>query len=64
MTGLEKKIPSDGFLRINRSAIVNLGRIKELHPMFHGEYVIVLHNGTQLTLTRSYRDKFSRLGLS
>ena len=64
MTGLEKKIPSDGFLRINRSAIVNLGRIKELHPMFHGEFVIVLHNGTQLTLTRSYRDQFSRLGLS
>jgi len=32
--------------------------------MFHGEYVIVLHNGTQLTLTRSYRDQFSRLGLS
>jgi len=64
MTGLEKKIPADEFLRISRSAIVNVGRIKELHPMFHGEYVIVLHNGTQLTLTRSYRDQFSRLGLS
>jgi hypothetical protein len=35
-----------------------------LNPMFHWEYVAVLHNGTQPTLTRSYRDQFSRIGFS
>ena len=47
-----------------RSAIVNVEHIKELHPMFHGEYVVVLRNGTRLTLTRGYREKLQQLGLS
>ena len=53
-----------GFLRISRSAMVNIEQIKELHPMFHGEYVVVLRNGPRLTLTRGYRDKLQRLGLA
>jgi len=64
LTALEAKLPPDRFLRISRSTIVNLERIKELHPLFHGEYVVVLRDGTQLTLTRSYRQKLRQLGLS
>jgi len=39
-------------------------QIKELQPMFHGEYVVILRNGVRLTLTRGYRDKLSCLGLT
>jgi two-component system LytT family response regulator len=61
MNALEGKLPPDKFMRISRSTIVNLERIKELQPMFHGEYVVILKNGTKLTLSRSYRDKLNEL---
>jgi two-component system LytT family response regulator len=61
MGSLENKLPADRFMRISRSAIVNVERIQELQPMFHGEYVVVLKNGNKLTLSRSYRDQLDRL---
>ena len=61
MTSLEARLPSEKFMRISRSTIVNVERIQELQPMFHGEYIVVLKNGTKLTLSRSYRDKLDRL---
>jgi len=64
MTSLEAKLPSNRFLRISRSTLVNVEQIKELHPMFHGEYSVILRNGARLTLTRGYRDKLELLGLS
>jgi two-component system LytT family response regulator len=64
MTSLETKLPKEKFLRISRSTIVNIEQIKELHPLFHGEYVVVLRSGARLTLTRGYRDKLKALGLS
>jgi two-component system LytT family response regulator len=64
MTALESKLPSNRFLRISRSAMVNIEQIKELHPMFHGEYVVILRSGAKLTLTRGYRDKLQQLGLT
>jgi len=64
MTSLESKLPAERFLRISRSAMVNIEQIKELHPMFHGEYVVILRNGARLTLTRGYRDKLQLLGLA
>jgi two-component system LytT family response regulator len=52
------------FLRIHRSTIVNIDRVKELQPYFHGEYIVVLHNGTKLKLSRGQRDKLAeQLGL-
>jgi two-component system, LytTR family, response regulator len=56
MTAMEAKLDSR-FLRIQRSTIVNSERIKELHPYFNGEYVIVLQGGVQLKSGRSYRDR-------
>lgn len=61
MTALEKRLPAEKFMRISRSAIVNIDRIKELQPMFHGEYVVILKTGARLTLSRTHRDKLDRL---
>jgi two-component system LytT family response regulator len=57
ISSLENQLDPKKFLRIHRSAIVRIDRIKELQPWFHGEYHIVLHDGTQLTLSRNYRDR-------
>ncbi len=64
MTALEGRLAPRKFIRISRSVIVNADRIKELQPMFHGEYVVVLRNGAKLTLSRNYRDKLPELGLT
>lgn len=64
MSSLESKLPAERFLRVSRSAMVNIEQIKELHPMFHGEYVLVLRSGVRVTLTRGYRDKLEQLGLT
>ncbi|HEX9006637.1 MAG TPA: LytTR family DNA-binding domain-containing protein [Bacteroidota bacterium] len=59
---LETAFAPEHFVRIHRSVIVALNRIKELRPLLYGEYAVILHDGTQLTLSRSYREKvFHRL---
>ncbi len=63
LSAMEAKLPVDRFLRINRSAMVNIERIRELEPTFHGEYTVVLRDGTRLTLTRGYREALHQLGL-
>ncbi|HYT90335.1 MAG TPA: LytTR family DNA-binding domain-containing protein [Gemmataceae bacterium] len=57
MGNLEGRLDPDKFLRIHRSTIVNIERIQELQPWFHGDYVVLLRDGTKLTLSRSYRQK-------
>jgi len=57
MNRMETRLDSRRFVRIHRSRIVNTERIKELQPWFNGEYVVVLRNGTRLTLSRGYRDR-------
>lgn len=61
MNTLEERLDQNRFLRIHRSTIVNIERIKELHPGFRGEYVVTLHSGQRLTLSRGYRDKLQDL---
>lgn len=61
MSALEQQLPPNKFMRISRSSIVNVDRIKELQPLFHGEYAVILRNGVRLTLSRTYRDKLSRM---
>lgn len=58
---MEDRLDPDQFLRIHRSTIVNLDRIKELQPWFHGEYRVLLHDRTQLLLSRKYREKLKNL---
>jgi two-component system LytT family response regulator len=62
---LEEQLDPKRFLRVHRSTIVKLDSIRELQPWFHGEYHIILHNGTKLTLSRNYREQLqSVLGKS
>jgi two-component system LytT family response regulator len=61
MNSIESRLPAEKFIRVNRSTIVNIDRIKELQPLFHGEYVIILKNGAKLTLSRGYREKLDQL---
>ncbi len=55
MKNLLWRLDNSLFVRIHRTAIVNVDRIKELHPYFHGDHVIMLENGTRLPLSRRYR---------
>lgn len=57
MTNMEKRLNGDQFMRIHRSTIVNIDRIKEMQPWFHGEYEVHLHNGKRLSMSRGYKDK-------
>jgi two-component system LytT family response regulator len=57
ITSLEQQLDPKRFVRIHRSSIVRIDRIRELKPWFHGEYRIILQDGVQLTLSRNYRDK-------
>ena len=62
MHDLEAQLDPQNFVRIHRSIIVNLERIKELHPHFNGDYIVVLEDGVQLKLSRSRREQLeSRL---
>ena len=53
---VEAMLDPDAFSRIHRSTIVNLDRIRELQPWFAGDYVVILKDGTQLKLSRTYRE--------
>jgi two-component system LytT family response regulator len=55
MKRLEEQLDPARFARTHRSTIVNLDRIKELHPYFHGDYIVVMKDGTELKLSRSRR---------
>lgn len=61
MTNLETKLDPSHFVRIHRSTIVRLDRIKELEPLFQGDYVLILQDGTRLTSSRGYRDRLQEL---
>jgi two-component system LytT family response regulator len=63
LNSIEARLPADKFVRISRSVIVNIDRVKELEPLFYGEYTVTLHNGVKLTLSRRYRDKLQQLGV-
>jgi len=59
MKNMEAKLDPKTFVRIHRSAIVNIDRIKELEPWFHGEYIVILRDGTRLTASRVFSDRLS-----
>lgn len=58
---LENKLPSKNFLRLSRSAIVNLTRIHEAQPTAAGEHIVILKNGVKIPMTRGLRDLQERL---
>ena len=46
---------------MHRSAMVNVARVREIHPLFHGDCALVLADGTRVKLSRSRREHFERL---
>jgi two-component system LytT family response regulator len=61
MNTAEERLAARKFLRVSRSALVNLERIQEWQPLFHGDSILVLKDGTRLTVSRVYREKLDRL---
>ena len=57
LSDLEKKLDPQNFARIHRSIIVNLNRVKSLHPLFNGDQLVILENGRELNLSRTYSEK-------
>jgi two-component system LytT family response regulator len=61
MSAIEGKLDPGKFVRIHRGAVVNLERIKDLQPLFHGDHQVTLRDGSRLTLSRSYRENLKRV---
>jgi two-component system, LytTR family, response regulator len=61
MTALEAKLDPSEFVRIHRSTMVRIERIRELEPLFQGDYVVILENNTRLTSSRGYRDRLQNM---
>ena len=60
MNNLERTLDPSRFVRIHRSTIVNLDRVREMQPWFSGEQVMILHDGTQLRVSRWYRERLEK----
>jgi two-component system, LytTR family, response regulator len=60
---LEGQLDSNRFRRIHRSTIVNLDRVDRLHNASHGDYHVMLKDGTELVLSRAYRERLAGRGV-
>lgn len=58
---IANRLDPSQFVRIHRSIIVNVGKIKELHPCNRGEYMVILQDGKELSCSRSYRARLQEL---
>jgi two-component system, LytTR family, response regulator len=61
MARLETRLDPKRFIRIHRSTIVNIDRLRKLSPSFAGEYAVILEDGTKLKLSRGYHDRIAVL---
>jgi len=61
MSSLEQRLDPLRFVRIHRSSFVNLDRVRELRHVLHGDYAVVLRDGTRLTLSRGFREHFEQV---
>ena len=60
LSSLEGRLDPDRFVRIHRSSIVQIDRVAELHPATHGDFDLVLRDGTRLVLSRRWRERIER----
>jgi len=61
LSNLEQRLPARTFVRVHRSAIVNVERIREFQPWFQGDWIIVLADGTRVQTGKSYRARVREL---
>lgn len=57
---LEQRLDPRRFVRVSRSAMVNVERVAELKPWSHGDWIVVLADGAKLRLSRTHRDRLDR----
>jgi two-component system LytT family response regulator len=55
MSALEQRLDPAEFVRIHRSTLVRISRVRELQPFFHGDHCVILRDGTRMRLSRTYR---------
>jgi two-component system LytT family response regulator len=56
-----RRLDAARFVQIHRSTIVRLAAVRELQPWFHGDYIVLLHSGAKLRLSRGFRDRIARM---
>jgi two-component system LytT family response regulator len=61
MTSLEARLDPERFVRVSRSAIVNADRVREVRPMFNGDALVVLRDGTEVSASRRFRQNLETL---
>jgi two-component system LytT family response regulator len=61
MKAVEARLDPAVFVRVHRSAIVNIDRVSALEPYFHGEYVVIMRDGARLTSSRSHSERLRSL---
>lgn len=61
LTRLEGELDPASFVRVHKSAIVNITRVREVEPWFNGDYRIRLQDGTEVPLSRRYRARFEEI---
>lgn len=61
LAALERTLNPRQFVRVHRAHLVNVDRIREIQPWDHGDYRIVLHDGSCVNLSRRYRDRLQHL---
>jgi two-component system LytT family response regulator len=62
LSSIEERLGAVEFTRISRSALVRIDQVKELQPTFHGDYTVVLRDGTKLPLSRAQRNRLGVFG--
>ena len=60
LTSTASQLDPQRFIRIHRRFIVNIDRVKEIQPWLGGDYIVLLHNGHKLRLSRNFREQFQR----
>jgi two-component system LytT family response regulator len=60
LTDLERSLDPDRFLRIHRSVIVNIESIVQLEPLSHGEFEVILKDGSHPRVSRTYRSALEK----
>jgi two-component system LytT family response regulator len=58
LSGIAEQLDPRRFVRVHRSTIVNIDRVREIQPYFHGAYILVLQDGTEIRLSRARRHAF------
>jgi len=60
MNGIETRLDPQRFIRVHRSALVNIDAVKEVQPLFHGDYEVLLRMGASVAVGRNYREKLMK----